>query len=243
MGATTSIIIGILAVGGAFLAYNLTNSYIVMILAVIIVVLICKALQPVVLLLWDKFRKKYFPLPELHEFKRQGLDPTEDYVIPPQMQGLRVLAMTEEVPLKKNKTVYETMVQESLDALSEEFPLFKIRLAAVYKRGLPIQYVASLCDKEGELMPKCLKAWLKSWAVRDMKARVQNKDLFLHDGEVAVPGRGNQMVQYTVMVLFDGELPVTVPKAEGEPADETPETEKPKKKREKSEKKSKRKNP
>lgn len=213
MISLTTFIIGLLGVLGGFIGYKLTESYIVMILGVIIMVLIGKSLQPAVIVLWDKFMRKHFPLPDIHEFKRQGLDPTEDYVIPPEHQGLRVIAMTESLPYKKNKNRYEEMVKESLEALSEEFPLFDVRLKAVYRRGLPIQYVWSHCGEEGELMPKCFKAWLKTKELKNMKARTQNKDLFLHDGVVSVNGKD---VRYTVMVLFDGELPVTVPKKETE---------------------------
>jgi hypothetical protein len=45
-----------------------------------------------------------------------------------------------------------------------------------------------------------------------MKARQQNRDMFLHDG--AVTGRDGSPVRYTVMVLFDGSLPVTIPAKE-----------------------------
>lgn len=211
MGQTTSLIIGMLALAAASFGYSFTQSYIVAILFAIIVVLIGKSLQPAILVLWDKFTRRFFPLPELTEFFEKGLHPTEDYTIPPNTQGLRVLAMTEELPLNsKSRPVYTQMVQESLKALSEEFPLFALRLNACEKRDLPQQYVCSLCGIEGEKMSKCLKAWLKSYAVRDMKARTQNKDLFLHDGEVNVPGK-TDAVRYTVMVLFDGSLPVTLP--------------------------------
>lgn len=211
MGQTTSLIIGMLALAAASMGYSYTESYIVAILFAIIVVLIGKSLQPVFLLLWDKFTRRFFPLPELTEFHEQGLHPTGDYTIPPNTQGIRVLAMTEELKLNsKTKPVYEEMVQQSMDALSEEFPLFALRRNAAAHRGLPEQHVCSLCGTDGEKMSKCLKAWLKSNAVRDMKARTQNKDLFLHDGEISVPGK-EERVRYTVMVLFDGSLPVTLP--------------------------------
>lgn len=211
MGQTTSLIIGMLALAGAGVGYSYTQSYIVAILFAIIVVLIGKSLQPVILLLWDKFTHRFFPLPELKEFHEKGLHPTEDYDIPPNMQGIRVLAMTEELEFTpETKPYYEQMVQQSLQALSEEFPLFRRRLEVATRKNLPEQYVCSLCGTNGEKMPKCLKAWLKSNAVRDMKARVQNKDLFLHDGEIRVPGK-EECVRYTVMVLFDGSLPVTLP--------------------------------
>lgn len=211
MGQTTSLIIGMLALAAASFGYSFTQSYIVAILFAIIVVLIGKSLQPVFLVLWDKFTRRFFPLPELTEFYEKGLHPTEDYTVPPNTQGFRVLAMTEELPFNsKSRPVYNQMVQEALEALSKEFPLFSLRLNACEKRDLPRQYVCSLCGTDGEKMPKCLKAWLKSYAVRDMKARTQNKDLFLHDGEVNAPGK-TAPIRYTVMVLFDGSLPVTLP--------------------------------
>ena len=224
MGQTTSLIIGMLALAAASLGYAYTQSYIVAILFAIIVVLIGKSLQPVFLLLWDRFTHRFFPLPELTEFYKKGLHPTQDDTVPPKTQGIRVLAMTEELGFNsKSKPVYEKMVQESLDALSREYPLFDLRWQAVKRRGLPEQHVCSLCGIDGEKMSKCLKAWLKSDAVREMKARTQNKDLFLHDGEITVPGN-NEPIRYTVMVLFDGSLPVTLPGKSAETAAEHSQT-------------------
>ena len=102
MGQTTSLIIGMLALAAASFGYSFTQSYIVAILFAIIVVLIGKSLQPAILVLWDKFTRRFFPLPELTEFFEKGLHPTEDYTIPPNTQGLRVLAMTEELPPTPN---------------------------------------------------------------------------------------------------------------------------------------------
>ena len=78
MGQTTSLIIGMLALAAASFGYSFTQSYIVAILFAIIVVLIGKSLQPVLLVLWDKFTRRFFPLPELTEFFEKGLHPTED---------------------------------------------------------------------------------------------------------------------------------------------------------------------
>lgn len=211
MGQTTSLIIGMLALAAAGVGYSYTQSYIVAILFAIIMVLIGKSLQPVVLVVWDKFTRRFFPLPELMEFHEQGLHPTEDYTIPPNTLGIRVLAMTEALAFcPDTKVYYEQMVQESLAALSEEFPLFDLRLKAAIRKELPQQYVCSLCGTDGENMNKCLKAWFKSYAVYEMKARRQNHDLFLHDGEIQLPGE-DDTTRYTVMVLFDGSLPVTLP--------------------------------
>ena len=99
MGQTTSLIIGMLALAAASVGYSYTESYIVAILFAIIVVLIGKSLQPVFLLLWDKFTRRFFPLPELTEFHEQGLHPTGDYTIPPNPRASRVLARTEQLKL------------------------------------------------------------------------------------------------------------------------------------------------
>ena len=50
---------------------------------------------------------------------------------------------------------------------------------------------------------------MESPNVYQMKARQQNRDMFLHDGVVNT--NDGTPVRYTVMVLFDATLPVTLP--------------------------------
>ena len=58
-------------------------------------------------------------------------------------------------------------------------------------------------------MNNCFKAWLDTPNVIQMRARQQNRDLFLHDGTIEM--KDGALVRYTVMVLFDASLPVTLP--------------------------------
>ena len=66
-------------------------------------------------------------------------------------------------------------------------------------------------------MNNCFKAWMESPNVYQMKARQQNRDMFLHDG--TVDAKDGTPVRYTVMVLFDSSLPVTLPAKTNEKKD------------------------
>lgn len=209
MGSTASIIIGMLSLAAAVLGFAWTKSYWVSILIAITAMLVCKSVMPFLAILWEKFLRRYFPLPEITQFYEKNLADSET-------KGIRVLAMTEELKLNaKTKPIYMEMAAQTLEALSKEHPIFARRLEVVEKREMPVQYVCSLCGKDGEKMRKCLRAWFKTCAVRDMKARTQNRDLFLHDGEIQIPKTGED-IRYTVIVLFDGSLPVTIPKSSEE---------------------------
>lgn len=223
MGSFSSLIIGILAVTLASVAFTHSKSGILTVLVAIAAVLIGKSLQPFFVMLWGKFLCKFFPLPEVTEFYEKNLYSTEtEPGEPPMARGLRVLAMTEFLELgPKTRPVYQDMTEAALKALSESSPLFALRLGAVNRREAPKQYVCSLCGKDGEKMRKCLTAWLQTDALRNMRSRKQDRDLFLHDGEIAVPGE-DEPIRYTVMVLFDGGLPVTLPK-KAEESGQTPE--------------------
>lgn len=224
MGTTSSIFIGMLSLAAAAFGFAWTKNYFVSILIAVVAMLVGKSVVPFVLILWDRFRNRFFPLPEITPFFESNLQETEDQDVPAHTQGIRVLAMTEALNLNsKTKSLYQEMVAQSLEALSKEHPIFQRRLEVVNRREKPMQYVAALCGKDGEKMRKCLSTWLKTYAVRDMKARTQNRDLFLHDGEIRVPKTGED-IRYTVMVLFDGSLPVTIPKTSEEaksPAEDT----------------------
>lgn len=212
MGSTSSLIIGMLSLAAAAFGFAWTKSYLVSILIAVTAMLVCKSLTPFVQLLWDQFRQRFFPLPEVTAFYEKNLENRDGGEAPAHTLGIRVLAMTEDLRLNsKTKADYLAMVQESLDALAQEHPIFQRRLEVVQRRDMPAQYTWALCGKDGNNMRKCLKAWFKTDTVREMRARTQNRDLFLHDGEIQVHGRC-EAVRYTVLVLFDGSLPVTLPK-------------------------------
>ena len=210
MASVTTLLIGLFALLAFWLGHNLFDSYVVAILFLVIAVITGKSLQPVVLTLWYKFLNRYFPLPELHPLYSKGFDkPQESDSAPASMLGMRVLAMTEELDGKKNKASYEAAVTESIGKLCNEFDLFKLRYEAVLRRESPIEWLWVNCGVEGENMNRCFKAWMESPNVIQMKARQQNRDMFLHDG--TVQARNGATVRYTVMVLFDSTLPVTLP--------------------------------
>lgn len=213
MGSFSSLIIGILAVTVASIGFTRTKSGILTVLLAIAVVLIGKSLQPFFVMLWGKFLCRFFPLPDVTEFYEKKLYSTEpEPGEPPMARGLRVLVMTEFLELNpKTRPLYQDMAEAALKSLSESSPLFALRLSAVDRRGAPKQYVCALCGKDGENMRKCLSAWMKTSALRNMRSRKQDKDLFLFDGETTVPGEA-EPIRYTAMVLFDGSLPVTLPK-------------------------------
>ncbi len=220
MAPLSSLVIGILALTAASIGFTATHSGILTVLLAVAVVLIGKSFQPLFRMLWGKFLCRFFPLPELHEFYTKDLHAMDGLDgAPPLARGLRLLAMTEFLELgPETEALYREMAERSLTALSEESPLFALRLDTVRRRDFPEQYVCALCGQEGEAMRKCLSAWFQSDALRNMRARVQNRDLFLHDGEIGVPGEA-EPVRYTVMVLFDGQLPVTLPgPVEGAPS-------------------------
>lgn len=223
MGSFSSLVIGVLAVTAASISFAHSRSGILTVLVAIAVVLIGKSVQPFFVMLWGKFLCKFFPLPEVTEFYEKKLYSTEtEPGEPPMARGLRVLVMTEFLELgPKTKPLYQDMAETALNALSESSPLFALRLGAVDRRKAPKQYVCALCGKDGENMRKCLSAWMKTDALRNMRSRKKDKDLFLYDGEIDAPGE-KESIRYTVMVLFDGNLPVTLPKKaeEGGPAPE-----------------------
>jgi len=210
MASVTTLIIGIFAIFAFWLGHTLFDSYIVAILFLIIAVITGKSIQPAVLTLWYKFLNKYFPLPELYPLYSKGLDvQTDEHGNPTSMLGMRVLAMTESLDGKKEKACYEAAIAESIGKLCNEFDLFELRYNAVLRRNSPVEWLWVTCGEEGENMNRCFKAWMESPNVFNMKARQQNRDMFLHDGTVAA--KDGTPVRYTVMVLFDNTLPVTVP--------------------------------
>ena len=210
MASFTTLIIGMVALFAFWLGHSLFDSYIVAVLFLVIAVITGKSLQPVVLTLWYKFLNRYFPLPDLNPLYAKGFDqPMPEGSAPACMLGMRVLAMTEELDGKQNKASYEAAIAESIGKLCNEFDLFKLRYDAVLRRNSPVEWLWVNCGKDGENMNNCFKAWMESPNVYQMKARQQNRDMFLHDG--TVDAKDGTPVRYTVMVLFDSSLPVTLP--------------------------------
>ena len=210
MATVTTLLIGMLAMFAFWIGHTMFESYIVAILFLIIAVITGKSLQPVILTLWYKFLNKYFPLPDLYPLYAKGFDePADENSAPPSMLGMRVLAMTEELDGKKNKASYEAAITDSIGKLCNEFDLFKLRYDAVLRRNSPVEWLWVNCGKDGENMNRCFQAWMESPNVILMKARQQNRDMFLHDGVVNT--QDGKTARYTVMVLFDASLPVTLP--------------------------------
>ena len=217
----TTLLMGLFAMFAFWLGHELFDSFIVGIMFLVIAVITGKSFQPLILNLWYKFLNKYFPLPELYPLYSRGFDqPTEPDSAPASMLGMRVLAMTESLDGKKNKAAYKEAVEESIAKLCKEFELFDLRYNAVLRRESPIEWVWVNCGEEGENMNNCFKAWVNTPSVFYMKSRQQNRDMFLHDGTVTA--RDGSAVRYTVMVLFDASLPVTIPAKTEVPAEETP---------------------
>lgn len=213
MASFTTLLIGFAALLAFWLGHSMFDSYVVAILFLVIAVITGKALQPVILTLWYKFLNRFFPLPELNSLYAKGFDvPAEQDSVPPSMLGMRVLAMTEELDGIKYKESYKAAVSESIGKLCNEFDLFKLRYEAVLRRNSPIEWLWVTCGAEGENMNRCFKAWMESPNVYQMKARQQNRDMFLHDGVVQT--QDGVSARYTVMVLFDASLPVTLPAKE-----------------------------
>lgn len=209
MSPVSTIIIGGLTVAATAVCYALTHSIVLAILIFLASYLICRNLQPFISQKWRSAHPSR--LPQLHEFRVKNM-PVEDGA----PQGFRLLAMTEYLePGPKTQPVYKEIAGAALEALSQQSPLFALRLSAVRQREHPEQYVCALCGADGKNMRKCLKSWVRSDALRNMRSKTQNRDLFLYDGAIGVPGEENE-VPYTVLVLFDSTLPVTLPKAETE---------------------------
>lgn len=210
MASVTTLLIGLFAMFAFWLGHTMFDSFIVAILFLVIAVITGKSIQPVIMNLWIRFLNKYFPLPELYPLYSKGFDePVAADSAPACMLGMRVLAMTEDLDGKKHKAAYEAAITESIGKLCNEFELFKLRYDAVLRRNSPIEWLWVTCGAEGENMNNCFKAWLDSPNVIQMKARQQNRDMFLHDGVVNT--QDGKTARYTVMVLFDGSLPVTLP--------------------------------
>lgn len=210
MASFTTLIIGIFALFAFYLGHSLFDSFIVGGMFLVIAVITGKSLQPAVLNLWYKFLNKYFPLPDLHPLYAKGFDkPENPNEAPACMLGMRVLAMTEELDGRTNKASYEAAISESIGKLCNEFDLFKLRYDAVLRRNSPVEWLWVNCGAEGENMNRCFQAWMESPNVIQMKARQQNRDMFLHDG--VVNAHNGTPTRYTVMVLFDSTLPVTLP--------------------------------
>lgn len=209
MSTLSTFVIGALTIAAAVVCYLLSHSILLAVLVFIAAYLICKNIQPFISRKWAASHPSR--LPALHEFRSKNL-PVEEG----EPQGFRLLAMTEYLePGPKTQPVYREIAAAALEALSKESPLFALRLDTVRRREQPEQYVCALCGQDGKKMRKCLKAWVRSDALRNMRAKTRDKDLFLYDGAMDVPGE-TELVPYTVFVLFDGSLPVTLPKAEGE---------------------------
>lgn len=209
MSPVSTIIIGIVTITAAAVCYSLSHSILLAVLIFLASYLICRNLQPFLSQWWQNVHPSR--LPPLHEFRSKKMPP--DGGGP---QGLRLLAMTEFLePGPKSQPVYQEIARAALDALSQQSPLFALRLDAVRRREHPEQFVCALCGPDGKDMRKCLKAWVRSDALRNMRAKTRDKDLFLYDGAISVPGQEDE-IPYTVLVLFDGALPVTLPKAETE---------------------------
>lgn len=210
MASVTTLLIGIFAMFAFWLGHSMFDSYVVAILFLVIAVITGKSIQPVVMNLWIRFLNKYFPLPELYPLYSKGFDqPVAEGSAPACMLGMRALAITENLDGNKNKASYEAAVTESIGKLCNEFELFKLRYDAVLRRNSPVEWLWVTCGAEGENMNNCFKAWMDSPNVIQMKARQQNRDMFLHDG--VVNAQDGTPTRYTVMFLFDASLPVTLP--------------------------------
>ena len=208
METIVTIVFTILTILGMVLAVKITGSMVVGILVAIIVIMIWKTVQVPLLILWDRFAAKHYPMPEIKHFYEKDLDGQNENGLLNIQLGMRVLIITETFDYSEETApAFDVMVESAIDALKKEFPLFRLRYLAVKKRNAPIQYSSTLCGENGELMNKCYKAWVKTNAVFKMTAREKNKDMFLHDGGVEVDG---EVINYTALFLFDNTLPVTV---------------------------------
>lgn len=209
MSTVSTLVIGGLTIAAAVVCYLIAHSILLAVLVFIAAYLICKNLQPFIAQKWEISHPSR--LPALHEFRSKNL-PVEEG----EPQGFRLLAMTEYLePGPKTQPVYREIAGAALAALSKDSPLFSLRLDTVRRREQPEQYVCALCGQDGKNMRKCLKAWVRSDALRNMRSKTKDKDLFLYDGAIDLPGE-TELVPYTVFVLFDGSLPVTLPMAEEE---------------------------
>ena len=207
MSPVSTFIIGGLTIAATAVCYALTHSVVLAVLIFLASYLICRNLQPFISQKWRSMHPSR--LPQLHEFRTKNMPAAGDGP-----QGLRLLAMTEYLePGPKTQPVYKEIAGAALEALSKQSPLFTLRLNAVRQREHPEQYVCALCGPDGKNMRKCLKAWVRSDALRNMRSKTQDRDLFLYDGAISLPEQESE-VPYTVLVLFDSSLPVTLPKAE-----------------------------
>ena len=198
----------VLMIGGAALATKIFGSVLVGLLVAIIILMIWKTIQVPILIAWDKFAAKHFPLPKIVHFYEKGLKGQDENGLLNIQLGMRVLLITETYEYSEETSpVFYAMIDASTEALKEQYPLFRLRHLAVQRRDAPLQYNSTLCGENGELINKCYKAWNKTEAVFKMEKREKNRDLFLYDGGVAVDG---QIINYTALYLFDSTLPVTV---------------------------------
>lgn len=208
MDTILTLVFTFLTIGGAIFAINKTGSFFVGILVGIIIVMIWRSVKVPLLILWDRFAEKHFPLPAITHFYEEGLDGEMIGGLNPIQLGVRLLLITETLEYsEETKELFYIMADASKKALSEEYPLFELRSLAVEKRKSPVQFSSTLCGIDGEHFQKCVKAWNKTQAVHLMTSRVQNKDIFMYDGGLAVDGK---VINYTAIYLFDSTLPVTV---------------------------------
>ena len=95
MQTIITLIFAVLTAVGAIVAFNFTGSLIVAILVAVIIILLWKTFQVPLMILWDKFAEKHFPLPKITHFYEEGLEGDPVGGLMAIALGMRVLIITE----------------------------------------------------------------------------------------------------------------------------------------------------
>lgn len=210
MASVISLITAALSLVAFWLGIHFFDSYIVAILFLISAVIAGKSMQPTILSLTDKFLTRFFPLPELYHLYSKGFNaPASEGASPPETQGMRVLAMTENLDGKQHKASYREAAEDAISHLRRESELFDLRYNTVLQNGLPVEWLCSACGEDGKKINKCFNAWMSHPHVVQMKSRQTDRDMFIHDGTLTITD--GSVIRYTVIVLFDAELPAAIP--------------------------------
>lgn len=200
-------IVNLISVALILLIYLISQSIALTIVGSFAVVLIMRSLNPIFIMLWDK----YFPKPEIRLIREQDLVDEPGH-------GVRILVATQHIEFKPDDealmTLYKKILSEAIEELQKKKPIFELRYSKVLERKLPIRCFSCVCGEKDSGMRKCYRAFLSTVNAKDFGTWKENSELFLHDGVFDDPTTG-EAKSSLVMFLFDSRLPKTiVPKEE-----------------------------
>ena len=192
----------------AYLAYKRYQSTILSILVIIAAYAFLRAFAQVFLMYYYRIKAKVHPMPVIHQVKTEHWEDKEEWTESYRNYGMRVMVVTEELNGDEYPDLVLEMERKTIEGLNKPNTIFNLRYERVVERDYPYQLVWSNCGEGGSAINDCVKAWYNSWALQKMTARQRDKDFYVYDGTIDVPGKGEKL--FTGFVLYDGGLPVTL---------------------------------